>query len=77
MRYSVCSLCGRQLLTPGPYLIRKDERDKYHDFHSIRWSICDVCDQELQARAEQVKKDLAHEAELDRNGESPIIEFQI
>ena len=75
MRYSVCSLCGRQLLKAGPYLIRKDETDKYHDFHSIRWSICDVCYQELMDRAEQVKKDLAHEAELDRNGESPVIEF--
>ena len=75
MRYSVCSLCGRPLLKAGPYLIRKDETDKYHDFHSIRWSICDVCDQELMDRAEQVKKDLAHEAELDRNGESPVIEF--
>ena len=75
MRYSVCSLCGRQLLKAGPYLIRKDETDKYHDFHSIILSICDACYQELMDRAEQVKKDLAHEAELDRNGESPVIEF--
>lgn len=57
-KYQVCSLCGSVLTGPHKYILLKDESDKYQEYHSKRYELCENCTQDIYDKAEEVEESL-------------------